>query len=67
MCQRITCSKCGKPSFRGCGRHVESVLGDVRPQDRCACRAAAPDAAAGGAALDRISAFLRRGFGGKGR
>ena len=33
MCQRITCRKCGKPSFAGCGRHVESVLGDVPVAD----------------------------------
>lgn len=24
---RITCSKCGKPSYAGCGRHVEQVSG----------------------------------------
>jgi hypothetical protein len=38
MCQRITCPDCNKPSFTGCGRHVEQVLGDVRPEDRCTCR-----------------------------
>ena len=44
MCQRITCSKCGKPSFTGCGRHVESVLADVPPEERCQCRQTdAPD------------------------
>ena len=31
MCQRVTCRQCGKPSFAGCGRRVESVLGDVPP------------------------------------
>ena len=35
MCQRTTCRKCGKPSFAGCGRHVESVLGDVPVAKRC--------------------------------
>ncbi len=35
MCQRITCRECGKPSFAGCGRHVESVLGDVPVAERC--------------------------------
>jgi hypothetical protein len=35
MCQRIQCSTCGKPTFAGCGRHVEQVLGDVKPEDRC--------------------------------
>ena len=39
MCQRITCNDCGKPSFRGCGRHVEQVLGNVAPADRCQCGA----------------------------
>lgn len=38
MCQRITCKSCGKPSFSGCGRHVEAVLGDVPPAARCHCR-----------------------------
>ena len=38
MCQRVQCSSCGKPTYAGCGRHVEQVLGDVRPEDRCHCR-----------------------------
>jgi hypothetical protein len=38
MCQRVTCSTCGKPTFAGCGRHVEQVLGDVPPAARCRCR-----------------------------
>ena len=45
MCQRITCSSCGKPTYAGCGRHIEAVLGDVPVADRCRCRekkAAAP-------------------------
>jgi hypothetical protein len=29
---------CKKPSYAGCGRHVEEVLGDVAPEDRCRCR-----------------------------
>jgi hypothetical protein len=37
MCQRITCSSCGKPGFVGCGRHIEAVLGDVPPAKRCQC------------------------------
>lgn len=38
MCQRVTCSTCGKPTFAGCGRHVEAVLGDVPRAERCRCR-----------------------------
>jgi hypothetical protein len=39
MCQRTTCPECGRPSFVGCGRHVESVLADVPVAERCQCRA----------------------------
>jgi hypothetical protein len=37
MCQRAKCSSCGKPSYVGCGAHVEQVLGDVPPEKRCRC------------------------------
>lgn len=38
MCRRIECSKCGRPSFAGCGMHIEQVLGNVPPAERCKCR-----------------------------
>jgi len=38
MCQRVTCRKCGKPSWAGCGAHVEQVLGNVPRAERCQCR-----------------------------
>jgi hypothetical protein len=38
MCARTTCNDCGKPDWRGCGAHVESVLRDVPAQARCRCR-----------------------------
>lgn len=37
MCRRIECRKCGKPTFAGCGMHVEQVLGDVPADERCQC------------------------------
>ncbi len=37
MCRRTTCRTCGKPTWAGCGAHVEQVLGDVAAADRCAC------------------------------
>lgn len=37
MCQRITCHRCGKPTYTGCGRHVEQVLSDVPVAQRCSC------------------------------
>lgn len=48
MCRRIDCAKCGRPSYAGCGMHVEQVLKDVPPDARCRCReeeAKAPKAA----------------------
>lgn len=41
MCQRVTCKTCGKPSYAGCGRHIEAVLGDVPAAERCRCRESA--------------------------
>ena len=38
MCRRVECTKCGRPTYAGCGQHVEQVLGDVAPADRCRCR-----------------------------
>jgi hypothetical protein len=37
MCTRVTCPRCKKPSFVGCGHHVEQVLGDVPREERCRC------------------------------
>ena len=38
MCQRVECPKCGRPTYAGCGLHVEQVLGNVPPAERCRCR-----------------------------
>ena len=37
MCRRVTCDRCGKPTFAGCGAHIEQVLGDVPKDQRCQC------------------------------
>ncbi|MET0388556.1 MAG: hypothetical protein ABW321_21475 [Polyangiales bacterium] len=37
MCRRVQCEKCLKPSFAGCGRHIEQVLRGVADSDRCRC------------------------------
>lgn len=46
MCMPVNCPKCGKPSWVGCGAHVEQVLGQVPKEKRCKCprhkRAAKP-------------------------
>ncbi len=38
MCRRVDCAKCGRPTYAGCGAHVEQVLGDVPLAARCRCR-----------------------------
>jgi hypothetical protein len=38
MCRRVECSECGRPGFAGCGKHIEQVLGDVPPENRCRCK-----------------------------
>jgi hypothetical protein len=40
MCRRAQCSTCGKPTYAGCGAHIEQVLGDVPQDQRCRCREA---------------------------
>ena len=59
MCTRITCSTCKKPTYSGCGAHVEMVLGDVRPADRCKCRESQSQSSQGGNASNRIPWFRR--------
>lgn len=46
MCRRVSCPRCGKPSFAGCGMHVEQVLGDVPKAQRCRCNEAGAQKAA---------------------
>jgi hypothetical protein len=38
MCRRVRCEVCNKPTYSGCGRHVEEVLGNIAQSDRCTCR-----------------------------
>ena len=37
MCQRVTCPKCKKPTWVGCGEHVEEALAGVPQAERCSC------------------------------
>ena len=38
MCVAVICETCKRPTYSGCGKHVEEVLGDVPPEQRCQCR-----------------------------
>jgi hypothetical protein len=42
MCQRIHCKTCGKPTWAGCGAHVEQALRGVPVDLRCQCRERKP-------------------------
>jgi len=37
MCRRVECRTCQRPTYAGCGAHIEQVLGDVEPSARCQC------------------------------
>ncbi|WP_169790639.1 hypothetical protein [Streptacidiphilus carbonis] len=37
MCRRVTCSRCGKYTYAGCGNHVDQVLGGLPAAQRCSC------------------------------
>ncbi len=51
MCRRVTCSRCGKATYAGCGQHVEEVLADVPAGQRCRCE---PKPEKPGGALRRL-------------
>ncbi len=38
MCVRTQCRSCSKPTYSGCGAHIEMVLRDVPAAQRCKCR-----------------------------
>jgi hypothetical protein len=40
MCRRVTCEKCGRPTWAGCGLHIEQALMGVPAESRCKCREA---------------------------
>jgi len=55
MCSRTTCRKCGKPTWSGCGNHIETALKGVAKKDRCQGHANDP----------KEPGFMSRLFGGK--
>lgn len=61
MCRVVQCRKCHKPTWAGCGAHVEQVLGHVPKPARCACREAVATEAA--SPSPGIAGAIRRIFG----
>jgi hypothetical protein len=37
MCHEIACATCGKPTWEGCGEHIEYALKGVPLDQRCTC------------------------------
>lgn len=37
MCSPAQCPRCGKATWRGCGRHVDAVMANVPVNDQCSC------------------------------
>lgn len=37
MCVRVSCETCARPTWMGCGEHIEQALEGVAVSDRCAC------------------------------
>lgn len=35
MCHRLRCRQCGKPTWAGCGAHIEQALAGVPRDARC--------------------------------
>ncbi|KAI0790023.1 hypothetical protein C8Q75DRAFT_763643 [Abortiporus biennis] len=36
-CFKVKCDKCGKTTWEGCGMHVQTVMKDVKDEDKCQC------------------------------
>jgi hypothetical protein len=64
MCRQVECPNCKKPTYAGCGMHIEQVLGDVPRERRCDCREKAKTAKTAPAEAVVEPSFLRRIFGG---
>lgn len=35
MCSKVICRQCGKPTWSGCGEHIEVALAGVPESNRC--------------------------------
>ena len=38
MCTKVECKKCAKPTWQGCGEHIEEALEGIALEDRCSCK-----------------------------
>jgi hypothetical protein len=54
MCARTTCRTCKKPTWRGCGQHIEQALAGVPTSQRCQCALTKSDVSSAAGLLTRI-------------
>jgi hypothetical protein len=54
MCHRTTCRTCHKPTWSGCGNHIEQALAGVPKGERCTCRENPPERASAGGFFSRL-------------
>nr|CEL68010.1 TPA: hypothetical protein BN1204_037905 [Neospora caninum Liverpool] len=43
MCYEVKCPQCGKRTWAGCGKHIDSVMKHIPAQEQCACKARSQD------------------------
>ncbi len=41
MCSPVRCHSCSKVTWSGCGQHVDMVMAQFAPEDRCECQTTA--------------------------
>ncbi len=54
MCHRTTCRTCNKPTWAGCGNHIEIALAGVPKSQRCSCTEAQKVSQPSGGFLSRL-------------
>ena len=54
MCRAVTCRKCGKTTWAGCGQHVSQVMAGIPAAQRCAGHTNDPAGSGGGGWLRKI-------------
>jgi hypothetical protein len=54
MCSKVTCKKCGKPTWSGCGEHIEEALQGIPKNQRCACGKSAQSKSSGANFFTRL-------------
>ena len=37
MCMLTVCDQCHKPTWAGCGQHIEEALAGIPVEERCKC------------------------------